>query len=230
METVEISVSKREGRGKGPARRLRRSGRVPATFYGPKQSAIAIELDEKEFATRVTSLEGSSHLIRLQSDVSELSGRVVLLRELQVHPVSGAMLHADLYEVDLSKKLVVKVPLHLTGKAVGVTQQGGILQPILREISVECLPMEIPEFIEVDVSELSIHDAIHIADIHAPAGVVIVYETNETIVTVLAPTVEAVKVEAEPEAAAEGAAPAPAEPAKPGAAPAAPATPAKAAS
>jgi large subunit ribosomal protein L25 len=204
METVEITANLRQGRGKGPARRMRRQGRVPATFYGPAQSALAIDVDAKEFSTRVANLEGS-HLIRLQSSASEISGRVALLRELQVHPVSGAVLHADLLEVDLTKKLVVKVPLHLTGKAIGVTQQGGILQPVMREVSVECLPNDIPEFLEVDVSELSIHDSLHIADIKPPEGVTVVSETNETLVTVLPPQVEQVKAEGEGEAAKEAA-------------------------
>lgn len=224
METVDITATVREGRGKGPARRLRRAGRVPATFYGPQRAAIAIDVDAKDFTTRVASLEGS-HLIRLQSESSDLAGRVALIRELQFHPVHGGLLHADLYEVDLAKKLVVKVPLHLIGKAVGVTQQGGILQPVLREVDVECLPLDIPAYIEVDVSELSIHDSIHVAELQAPPGVSIVFETNETIVTVLAPMVEQVKAEAEAEAAEKEAAAPAAEAAagKPAAAPAAPA-------
>ena len=213
METVEISANLRLGRGKGPARRARRQGRVPATFYGPQQAAVAIDVDAKEFGQRVANLEGS-HLIRLQSSAPEIGGRVALLRELQVHPVSGALLHADLLEVDLTRKLIVKVPLHLTGKAIGVTQQGGILQPVLREISVECLPTDIPEYLEVDVSELSIHDSLHIADIQAPEGVAVVFDANDTIVTVLPPQVEQVKAEGEAEAAKEAA---PAEAGKPAA-------------
>ena len=211
METVEISANVRQERGNGPARRLRRSGRVPATFYGPQQAAIAIDVDAKDFTNRVARLEGS-HLIKLQSSVPEISGRVALLRELQWHPVTGALLHADLYEVDLTKKLTVKVPLHFVGKAIGVTQQGGILQPVVREVSVECLPTDIPEYLEVDVSPLAIHDVIHVADIKAPVGVSVVFEANDTVVTVITPVVELVKAEGEGEAAAEAA---PAEAAKP---------------
>lgn len=221
METVEISANLREGRGKGPSRRARRQGRVPATFYGPQRTAVSIDVDAKEFGLRVANLEGS-HLIRLQSSSADIGGRVALLRELQVHPVTGALLHADLYEVDLAKKLVVKVPLHLTGKSIGVAQQGGILQPILREIEVECLPLEIPAYLELDVSELGIHDSLHVTDIKAPEGVTVVFEHNETVVTVLPPQIEQVKAEGEAEAAKEGAAaeagkPAPAPAAKPAA-------------
>lgn len=205
METVEISAYIRPGRGKGSNRRLRRQGRVPGTFYGPTQSAISIEVDTKELVTRVANLEGS-HLIRLQSDVQELSGRVVLLRELQCHPVSGAVLHADLYEVDLKKKLTIKVPIHFIGKAIGVAQQGGILQPLQREVAVECLPTDIPEYLELDVSNLSIHDTIHVAELQAPPRVTIQFENNDAIVTVMPPTVEQVKAEAEGEAPVEPAA------------------------
>jgi large subunit ribosomal protein L25 len=220
METVDISASMRARKGKAASRRLRREGRVPSTFYGPKRSAISLELDAKEFASKVSDLEGS-HLIRLSSQAPELSGRVALVREVQHHPVSGAVLHADLYEVDLAKKLSIKVPLHFVGKAIGVTQQGGILQPILREVEVECLPMDIPDYIEVDVSALGIHDTLHVGDLQAPAGAALRYETNDAVVTVLAPTVEQVKAEAEveavPEAAPQEAAKGPAPAAKPAA-------------
>lgn len=209
METLEISANVRLERGKGPSRRMRRAGRVPGTFYGPERSAVAIDVDAKEFTTKVSNLEGS-HLIRLASDTAELAGRVALVRELQYHPVSGALLHADLYEIDLTKKIAIKVPLHFVGKAIGVTQQGGILQPILREVEVECLPGDIPEYLEVDVSGLAIHAAVHLADIAAPAGVSLLFESNDPVVSVTAPSVEQIKSGAE----GEGAEAAPAEAAK----------------
>jgi len=119
------------------------------------------------------------------------------------------VLHADFYEVDLTERIAVSIPLHFVGKAVGVVA-GGILQPILRELEVECLPTEIPEFVEVDVTPLGIHEAIHVADLKLPEGVEVVGETTRTIVTVLPPTVEAKPAEAA-EAAPEAAAAAPAE-------------------
>jgi large subunit ribosomal protein L25 len=131
---------------------------------------------------------------------------------MQRHPVTGVVLHADFYEVDLTERLVVSVPLHFVGKAAGVVA-GGILQPILREIEVECLPTEIPEFAEVDVSGLGIHDAIHLAELKLPEGVQVVGEATQTLVTVLPPTVEAQPAEAV-EVAAEGAAPEAAAPAE----------------
>lgn len=217
MEIVSVTVEKRAEGGKGPARRVRASGKVPGVFYGPKQAqATALQLDEKEFAKKIAVLEGSA-LIQFESAAPELASRMVLLREVQSHPVTGAVLHADFYEVDLTKKLEVEVALHFVGKPVGV-EEGGILQPIVREVTVMCLPTEIPAFIDVDVSALGIHDSIHVEELKVPAGIELVYDDNFTVVTVSPPTVEEVKVEAPVEGeAVEGAA----APAAEGAAPAA---------
>jgi large subunit ribosomal protein L25 len=227
MEIVSVTVEKRSRVGKGPARRARASGKVLGVFYGPNQKeALSLELDQKEFAKKLSVLEGS-HLIQFESPVPELKSRMVLLREVQSHPVTGQVLHADFYEVDLTKQLEVSVALHFTGKPVGV-EAGSILQPIVREVTVKCLPTEIPAFLTVDVSELGIHDSIHAAELTLPAGAELVYETNFTVVTVSPPTVEEVKVEVPvegvpvegaPAAPAEGAAAAPTaegKPAEPG--------------
>jgi large subunit ribosomal protein L25 len=223
MEAVEISIQRRDATGKGAVRRLRRGGTVPAVFYGPKRATVHVTVDASEFARKLLHLEGSHliHLLNSGADV-ELHDKMALLREVQRHPVTGDVLHADFYEVDLTERLVVSVPLHFVGKAAGVVL-GGILQPILREIEVECLPTEIPEFVEVDVSPLGIHEALHIADLTLPSGVSVVGDPTRTIVTVVPPTVE----EARPAEAAE-AAPAEGAPAEAGAAPAAAETPAAA--
>jgi large subunit ribosomal protein L25 len=212
METVEITIERRTAAGTGTARKLRRAGHVPAVLYGPKRPAAHVSVAAEEFHRRLAHLEGS-HLIRLVHAGGadpELHDRMVLLREMQRHPVTGQVLHADFYEVDLTERLVVSVPLHFIGKAAGVVA-GGILQPILREVEVECLPTEIPEFIEVDVTGLGIHEAVHLSDLKLPEGVRTEGEATQTLVTVLPPTVEAKPTEAEvaPEpAAAEGAPPA----------------------
>ncbi len=207
MEIVALKVQTRAVAGKGPARRLRASGKIPGIFYGPSQKqALPLELERKEFAKKLGILEGA-HLIQFDSDQPELQRRMVLLREVQSHPVTGEVLHADFYEVDLTKKLEVAVALHFQGKPVGA-EEGGILQPVVREIRVKCLPTEIPEFIAVDVSALGIHDSIHVANLTLPPGVEPVYDTNFTVVAVLPPTVEEVKVEAPAEGVAVEGAPA----------------------
>jgi len=191
MEEITLSVEARGDRGKGAARRLRRAGKVPGVFYGPKSTATPIAIDRKHFAAHVANLEGS-HLIRFDSSVTDLQRRVALVREVQHHPVTGGILHVDFYEVDLARRLHVTVPLHFVGKAKGLAD-GGILQPILRDMEVECLPGDIPQYIEVDVTALAIHDAVHLADVCMPTNVTAVFETNEAVVTVLPPTVEEVK-------------------------------------
>ena len=201
MEEITLNIEARDDRGKGASRRLRRSGKVPGVFYGPKSTAMPIAVDGKFFASRVANLEGS-HLIRFESPASELQRKVALVREVQHHPVNGGILHVDFYEVDLTRRLQVTVPLHFVGKARGIAD-GGIVQPIVREMKVECLPSDIPQFLEVDVTALAIHDAVHLADVQMPANVTAIFETNEAVVTVLPPTVEEVKVAA----AAEGATP-----------------------
>lgn len=197
METVEIGIERRSDGGKGSARRLRANGKIPAILYGPRRTTTPITVSAEEFGQKLTHLEGS-HLIKLldaSGSDAELHERMVLVREMQVHPVSGAVLHADFYEVDLTERLTVSVPLHFVGKAAGVVN-GGILQPILREVEVECLPTEIPDFLEIDVSGLDIHEAVHVGQLTLPEGVSPVGDPTRTVVTVLPPTVEAAPVEA----------------------------------
>ena len=205
MEMVEITIQRRDGSGKGTARQLRRQGVIPAIFYGPKRQTVSVGVSAEEFDKKLSHLEGS-HLIRLVNDGgkdAELHDKAVLLREVQRHPVSDDVLHIDFFEVDLTERLTVSVPLHFVGKAAGVTA-GGILQPIVREVEVECLPTEIPEFVEVDVSPLGIHEAVHLSDLKLPEGVTPMGDPAQPLVTVLPPTVEETK-------AAEGAEAAPAE-------------------
>ena len=200
MENIQLNVQTRTTKGKGYAGRLRREGKVPGIFYGPGASTSSICIDAREFRIKLAGLEGS-HLIQLLSPLPELNDKVVLLKEIQRHPVTSELLHIDFYEVDVNKPLQTMVPLHFIGKPQGVIA-GGLLQSLRREIMVECLPRSIPEFIDVDVSGLNIHDTLHIEDLTLPAGVKAVFDTNEAIVTVAPPVVEEKPVEAAEEAAA----------------------------
>jgi large subunit ribosomal protein L25 len=188
LETLEIQVNARERGTKRQARRLRREGKIPAILYGPKVEPIALELNKKDFFTRVAGLEGS-HLVRFKSVSTTLTDKVALVKEMQYHPISGDVMHADFYEVDLTATIEVSVPLHFVGKAAGVVR-GGILQPIVREIQVECLPLDIPAFFNVDVSALDIGNSVHIEELRMPEGVTAVYDSNFALVTVATPTVE----------------------------------------
>ncbi|MGH7823797.1 MAG: 50S ribosomal protein L25 [Candidatus Binatia bacterium] len=206
METVEVEVNVRESGAKRPARRLRRSGKIPGILYGPKVQPVPLELDKKMFSTRVAGLEGS-HLVRMKSASPALADKVALVKEMQYHPISGEVMHADFYEVDLTARIQVRVPLHFVGKAAGVVR-GGILQPVVREIEVECLPLDIPEFFDVEVSDLDIGDSVHVQDLRMPEGVTAVIESNFTLVTVVPPTAEEAPAAAAAAPEAEVAAPA----------------------
>jgi large subunit ribosomal protein L25 len=188
LETLEIRVNAREPGSKHQARRLRREGKIPAILYGPKVQPVALELNKKDFSSRVAGLEGS-HLVQLKSGSTTLADKVALVKEMQYHPISGDVIHADFYEVDLTAKIEVSVPLHFVGKGPGVVR-GGILQPIVREIQVECLPLDIPQYFNVDVSALDIGDSVHIEELPMPEGVTAVYDSNFALVTVATPTVE----------------------------------------
>ena len=148
--------------------------------------------------------------MRLKSASEALAEKVALVKEMQFHPISGDVIHADLYEVDLTAKITVRVPLHFVGKAAGVVR-GGILQPIVREIEVECLPLDIPQAFDVDVSALDIGDSIHIEELTIPEGVSAVAESNLALVAVVPPSIEEAPVA--PEAVpVEGAVPVPTAP------------------
>ncbi|HXR37255.1 MAG TPA: 50S ribosomal protein L25 [Candidatus Binataceae bacterium] len=208
METLDLNCEKRELGTKGKVRALRRVGKVPGVVYGPKTAAMPIALAGLSLKASVTG-DASQRLLRLQAAESDLNGRHVIIKDVQRAPITGEFLHADLYEVDLTAKLQVTVPLRFQGKAKG-TADGGILQPLVRTIDVECLPTDIPEAIDVDVTELGIHDAVHISALQFGPNVSPVFDSDYALVTVLPPTVEAAPVAAEA-APEEGAAAAPAE-------------------
>jgi large subunit ribosomal protein L25 len=209
METITLTVEPRQSSGKGEAGRLRRQGQVPGVFYGTGKQAFALSINAREFHMKFAELEGS-HLIQLTSPLPEFQDRVAILKEVQRHPLTNALVHVDLYEVDVNKPLQVEVALHFVGKAEGVVA-GGNLQPLMRDITVECLPRDIPEFIEIDVSHLKIHEAIHLADIVLPAGVKAIFDMNEAVVTISAQVAATPAAATEGEAAATTAAPAAAE-------------------
>jgi large subunit ribosomal protein L25 len=208
METGELACEKRATRPKGQNNALRRSGRVPAILYGPTTSPMALAIDRLELKARI-SAAAHTRIIKLKSNTAELDGKHVILKDIQRTPVSGEILHADLYEVDLNRAIRVEVPFKFVGKAKGVAN-GGILAPLERTATVECLPLEIPDLIEVDVTDIDIHDVIHVSAVKFPDKAKPIFDTDYPVVTVLPPTVAEVAVVAAAEpvegAAAEGAA------------------------
>lgn len=185
MELIKLQSQPRSKTGNGPARVLRREGRIPAVLYGRNRSPEMLSIDAKEFENALKQHRGGQVFFNLTIEKEEASlSRPTMLKELQSHPVSGSFLHADLYEIDMNRKIHVNVPLVTKGTCKGV-EMGGILQIVRRELEVLCLPIEIPEVLEVDVTDLEIGGAIHLQDIPVPANVEIPADVNFTVVTVL---------------------------------------------
>jgi large subunit ribosomal protein L25 len=208
MERQELAASVRTTTGKGAARRLRAAGKIPAIAYGSGVSTLHLELPVRPLERALE--RGRSTLLAL-AGVRELDGRLVLVKELQRDPASRRIVHCDFYAVDVTRRVEVSVPIHLEGKAPGVVA-GGVLEPMLRELVVRCLPLEIPAVIHVDVSRLEIGDSIRVGDLVLPAGCESVSDLAAGVAHVIIPRAEE---EAAPAAAeevpAEGAAAEPAE-------------------
>jgi large subunit ribosomal protein L25 len=220
MKTIELNVKPRTTTGKGHARRARAQGILPAIVYGGDlKGAQQISLDEPE-AKKVARAVGHNVFISLKG-TPELNGKTAMIREVQRHPLKLKLIHADFITIDLNKPVVVEVEVELTGKPVGLAKQG-VLTVVSHSIEVKCLPKDVPEKVQIDVSHLDLHDSLHIADVKLPANVTAVYKDNYTIATVAATREEVVKVvEAVPVEGAAPAAGAAGAPAAAGAAPAA---------
>jgi large subunit ribosomal protein L25 len=190
MEIRELTVTPREGVGKSVARRLRRSGKTPGILYGGS-APVNIAVDPREVFRIIHGHEGSTQLLRVTFAGSKDS-RMVILRDLQVDPVSEDLVHVDLQEVNMDKPIQVTVALHHVGEAIGVRDTQGILEMVLREIQVSCLPANIPEDIKVDVSNLAIHDVVTVADLVVPEGVRVLTDKAQAVATVAPPAAEEV--------------------------------------
>jgi large subunit ribosomal protein L25 len=214
MSETALVVEARSTTGKGAVRKLRAAGRVPAILYGQGKESVPLVIDPRALE-RVLKAGGANTLLDLTVEGRpELGSPVALVKELQRHPLRGTILHADLYQVDLTKTVEVEVPVHLVGKPRGL-DFGGILEHSLREITLECLPRSIPSAIEVDVSNLEIGDVVHVRDLLLPEGVSLVSDPDLGVAHVALPAVEETPAAAAEGATAEvaaGATPAPAAP------------------
>src|SRR6059058_2506492 len=163
-----LAAQKRDKSGKGPARQLRMKNLIPAVCYGPYDKPLHVAVDPDAIKQAIATPHKFNTVMKLQVEGGET--RTVLFKDYERDPVDGHMLHADFLEVRMDKDVVVNVPVVLTGRPIGVTE-GGILQQVSRTLPVACKPGQIPEKIEVDVSNLKIAESIHISDIKAPEGV-----------------------------------------------------------
>jgi large subunit ribosomal protein L25 len=194
LDFIELKTSIRTTTGNGPARALRREGKIPAVLYGPNKETVLLSVVVNDLEQVLKKSRSGQVLLNLVIQNGESSTRPAMIKELQIHPVSNAFLHADFYEISMDRKIKVKVPVVVTGKAVGV-EEGGILQIIRRELEVLCLPFALPESIEVDITDLDVGDSIHVGDIPLEGEIELLDEDHFTVATMLTPKVEAVEVE-----------------------------------
>jgi len=188
MRQLALSAHVRENTGKGAARKLRQNNQLPAIFYGPATESIMLTVDYPELTRITTQGKGENIILDLQitSDHGEET-RKAMLKDLMVDPVSGAYLHADFYEISMDKEITVDIPVTLVNIPIGVTEEGGFLQHIRRDITVSCLPDKLIDSLELDVSGLDIGDTIHIRDIEFPEGLTCAEDSHLTVAVVSAP-------------------------------------------
>jgi len=193
---ISISVELRDGRGKGPARRLRAAGRVPGVVYGQGKGAVAISFDPIQLERSIKgSHAGINTLFDLDGEKS-VEGRTVIVKELQREPVRGDITHADFLELDLTARLNVSVPVHLEGTPQGVVL-GGILEHTLREVELACLPNAIPDELTISVEALDVGQSLHVSDLSLPDGVELLTDPELSVASVALPKAEEEVVAAE---------------------------------
>jgi len=218
MKEISIAATARPATGKGPARRSRQEGNIPAVVYGPEIQPMVVEVPERVFRAAMKTAHTSS-ILNLNVDGKE---NRVILRDLQRDPVTNRVIHMDFHAISMTKPINVALPIKFVGTPRGVKTDGGIMQATMRELEISCLPDKIPEVFEINVDDLGIGDSLHVSDLSIP-DVEIVTPARRTVVVISAPTViksevtedeeegeegvEGVEGEAAEGAAAEGAAP-----------------------
>jgi large subunit ribosomal protein L25 len=182
LEFFELATKLRTTRGNSPARALRRDGYLPAVIYGPGKETIALSVSVYDMEQVIKKTKTLQVFVNLAIEGQGI--RTAMLKELQRHPVSGNFIHADFYEVAMDRKINVMIPIVTVGQSKGV-ELGGMLQIIRHEVEAFCIPSNIPEVIEIDITDLDIGESVHVEDIELEGDVELVHDVNFTILTVL---------------------------------------------
>jgi len=203
MAQSTLNVIKRKRMGKSGAREIRKEGNIPAVLYGKGTETLSLVINPTELKEALSTDAGENTLleIHIKDEEAEIQ-KLSLLREVQYDYLTNKPIHLDFQALDMKEKITVAVPVLIEGRAKGV-KEGGILDEILREISVDCLPTNIPNSYIIDVTELEIGHSIHVNSLEIEEGVEILHELEDTIVTVVAPKVEVEPVEEEVEGEGE---------------------------
>jgi large subunit ribosomal protein L25 len=206
IETV-VTAEVRSSRGKNEAKRLRVSGRIPAVIYGAFKDPCAVSVNPKDITRILRSKTGHNSIFDVE--VANIEKTPVIVAEEQYHPIKGTLMHIDLKRIDLTRKLKVSVPVHVVGEAKGVKQQGGVLDVVTRTIEIECIPDDIPNQFDIDVTELMIGNNIRVSELPVKEGVRVLTAPEAVIAHVVGIKEEAVAevaapVAAEPEVVKKG--------------------------
>src|SRR5437867_4448537 len=185
-----VEVQPRQDIGKNESRRLRAAGRVPGVVYGGDRPVVPIVVEQRRVLEILRSESGENTLFTLQLEGTD-SRRIVMIRDYQRDPVKGKLLHVDFVRVDLTKEIEVKVPVHVSGIPAGVKTEGGILEHVVREVLVSCLPADIPGSLTIEASEVHVGQHLSVRDILVPEKVKILDDPDQTVLVVAMPKVEA---------------------------------------
>jgi len=183
MSKQVLNVELREQTGKGICRRLRVAGRIPAIVYGKGMESVAVSIGQRDLSEAIAGEGGRNHILTLNC-AGELNGKTVIVSALLRDSLKGTPRHADLHSINLADKVKVHVKVNLVGTAIGA-KAGGLVDFVLHQVEVECLPVHIPEHINVDISELAIGHSVHLGDIVAPVGLVILGDVKQPVVSIL---------------------------------------------
>ncbi|MFC1493979.1 50S ribosomal protein L25 [Thermodesulfobacteriota bacterium] len=190
MAQHQLAAKVREIKGKEAAKKLRKENKIPAVFYGADSGPIMLIVEESELKRLLKTTASDNIIMGLKIESEKgAEDKMVILKELQTDPIKDKYLHADFHEIKMDEELTLNIPVVLVNIPAGVTNEGGILQHVRRELEISCLPGKVIESIEVDVSDLNIGDSIHIEDITFPEGIKSTQEEHLTIAVVNAPTV-----------------------------------------
>ncbi|MCC5788109.1 MAG: 50S ribosomal protein L25 [Opitutales bacterium] len=201
MNNLKINASPRSEMGRRSSRRLRGEGHIPAVVYGKKEEEPrSLQIKTSDFRGILNATKGAAALIELQEGDRKT---LTVVQEIQHHPVKDLILHVDFHEVSAKEEMETQVVVHINGEAFGVKNEGGVMETVLHELTIRCLPKDLPEFIEVDVSDLKIGGAIHIKDLPEIPGVTLMGDDDQVIVSCSEPRISAEATEEAEEESAE---------------------------
>ena len=187
MEQIALKASLRKGKGKQESQKVRKQGLVPGIVYHRGEQSVSISLIEKDLLKILRSAEGENVLISLTVEGSKKKNHPVLIKEIQHHPVKRSVLHVDFNEISLSEKITVDVEVVAKGEPIGVKQEGGILEHVLREVKIQCLPTDIPKHIDVDVAALKLNESVHVRDLKIDAKIKVLTDPDALLLHVKQP-------------------------------------------